>query len=142
MIRKFKGIFQSPGARITDQLCRSESRQAGFSCGFCYPLVNTVRNDAQIANEIAAHCKTEFFNRIDPKPTFLVARKSDIMLTNRAFPNGRGIKKPQQISTKPNPPKDGDKKLIALIEATVLEIYCVDNKLSGYIQWHCLEQEF
>ncbi len=33
-------------------------------------------------------------------------------------------------------------KLIALIEATVLEIYSVDNKLSGYIQWRCLEKEF
>ena len=44
MIRKFKGIFHSPGARITDQLCRSELHQAGFSCDFCYPLVHTVRN--------------------------------------------------------------------------------------------------
>jgi len=33
-------------------------------------------------------------------------------------------------------------KLIALIEATKLEIYSADNKLSGYIQWHCLEQEY
>jgi len=66
MIRKFKGIFQSPGARITDQLCRSELRQAGFSYDFCYPLVPTVRNAAQIANKIAAHINTEFFNRIDP----------------------------------------------------------------------------
>jgi len=37
MIRKFKGIFQLPGARITDRLCRSELRQAGFSSDFCYP---------------------------------------------------------------------------------------------------------
>jgi len=51
MIRKFKGIFESPGARITDQLCRSEWYQAGFSCDFCYPLVHTVRNAAQIANK-------------------------------------------------------------------------------------------
>ncbi len=64
MIRKFKGIFQSPGARITDQLCGSELRQAGFSCDFCYPLVPTVRNAAQIANDFAAHFKTEFFNTI------------------------------------------------------------------------------
>jgi hypothetical protein len=64
MIRKFKGIFQSPGARITDRLCRSESRQAGFSCDFYYPLVYTVRNDAQIANKILGVFKTEFFNRI------------------------------------------------------------------------------
>jgi hypothetical protein len=28
MIRKFKGIFQSPGAQISDQWCRSELRQA------------------------------------------------------------------------------------------------------------------
>ncbi len=70
MIRKFKGISQSPGARITDQLCRSELRQAGFSCDFCYPLVHTVRNAAQIANKITAHFKTEFFNRIDPKQSF------------------------------------------------------------------------
>ena len=69
MIIKLKGIIQSPGARITDQLCRSESRQAGFSCGFCYPLVSTVLNAAQIANKIAAHFKTEFFNRIGTKRT-------------------------------------------------------------------------
>ncbi len=72
MIRKFKGILQSPGARITDQLCRSESRQAGFSCGFCYPLVSTVLNDAQITNRFAAHFKTEFFNRIGRKQTSLI----------------------------------------------------------------------
>ena len=64
MVRKFKGIFESPGGRITNQLCRSELRQAGFSCDFCYPLVHTLRNAAQIANKIAAHFKTEFFNRI------------------------------------------------------------------------------
>jgi len=46
MIRKFKGIFQSHGARITNQLCRSELRQAGFSCDFCYPLVHTLRKAA------------------------------------------------------------------------------------------------
>jgi hypothetical protein len=34
---KSNGISRSPGARITDQLCRSELRQAGFSCHFCYP---------------------------------------------------------------------------------------------------------
>ncbi len=56
-----------PGARITDQLCASEAHQAGFSYDFCYPLVHTVRNAVQIANKIAAHFKTEFFNRIDPK---------------------------------------------------------------------------
>jgi len=64
MVRKFEGIFESLGARITDRLCRSELRQAGFSCDLCYPLVHTLRNAAQIANEIAAHFKTEFFNRI------------------------------------------------------------------------------
>jgi len=64
MIRKFKGIFRLPSARISDQLCRSELRQAGFSCDFCYPLVHTVRNAAQIANEIIVNFKTEFFNRI------------------------------------------------------------------------------
>ncbi len=62
--RKFIGIFRLPGARITDQLCGSEWRQAGFSCDFYYPLVSTVRNAAQIANEIAALFKTEFFNTI------------------------------------------------------------------------------
>ena len=70
MIRKFKGIFSSPGARITDQLCRSELRQAGFSCDFCYPLVHTLRNAAHIAIKIAAHFKTEFFNRIVQKRPF------------------------------------------------------------------------
>ena len=60
MIRKFKGIFQSPGARITARLCRSKLRQAGFSCDFCYPLVPTVGNVAQIANEIVAHLKQSF----------------------------------------------------------------------------------
>lgn len=64
MPRKFQGIFQSPGAQVTDQLYRSELRQAGFSCDFCYPLVATVDNAAQIANEIAAHFETEFFNTI------------------------------------------------------------------------------
>ena len=62
--RKFTRIFRLPGARVTDQLCRSESRQAGFSCDFCYPLVTTVRKTAQIANEIAALIKSEFFKRI------------------------------------------------------------------------------
>jgi len=86
MIRKFKGIFQSPGARITDQLCRSESRQAGFSCGFCYPLVNTVLNVAQIANKIAAHFKTEFFNRIGRKRTLksTILRGSERPLSGKA----------------------------------------------------------
>ena len=64
MTRKFIGIFRLPGAQITDQLCRSELRQAEFSYDFCYPLVPTVRNAAQIANKIAALFKTEFFNRI------------------------------------------------------------------------------
>ncbi len=64
MTRKFIGNFRLPGAQITDQLCRSELRQAEFSYDFCYPLVPTVRNAAQIANKIAALFKTEFFNRI------------------------------------------------------------------------------
>ncbi len=46
MIRKFKGIFRMPGARITDQLCASEVHQAGFSSDFYYPLVPRVQNDA------------------------------------------------------------------------------------------------
>jgi hypothetical protein len=41
--------------------------QAGFSCDFCHPLVTTVRNATQIANEIVAHFKTEFFNSIEGK---------------------------------------------------------------------------
>ena len=60
-----------PGALTTDQLCCSELRQAGFSYDFCYPLVSTVRNAAQIANKIAALFKTEFFNSIDPKRTLV-----------------------------------------------------------------------
>ncbi len=64
MTRKFIGIFQLPGAQITDQLCRSELHQAGFSYDFCYPLVPTVRNADQIANKIATLLKTEFFNRM------------------------------------------------------------------------------
>ena len=67
--RKIIGIFRLPGARITDQLCGSESRQAEFSWDFYYPLVSTVRNAAQIANKIAAVFKTEFFNRIGQKRT-------------------------------------------------------------------------
>jgi hypothetical protein len=70
MTRKFKGIFQSPGAQVTDQFCRSELRQARFSCDFRYPLVTTIRNAAHIANEIAAHFKTEFFNRIGQMQPF------------------------------------------------------------------------
>jgi hypothetical protein len=69
MIRKFKGIFHSPGARIRSQLYSSELRRAGFSCHFCYSLVHTVRNAAQIENKIADHSKTEFFNRIGRKET-------------------------------------------------------------------------
>jgi hypothetical protein len=65
--RKFLGIYRLPGARITDRLCRSEVRQAGLSCDFCYPLVTTVRNAAQIANEIVALFKPEFFNSIHAK---------------------------------------------------------------------------
>ena len=68
MTRKFIGIFQLPGAQTTDQLCRSELHQAGFSCDFCYPLVPTVLNAAQIANKIATLLKTEFFNRIGQLP--------------------------------------------------------------------------
>jgi len=70
MTRKFIGICRLPGAQITDQLCRSELRQAGFSYGFCYPLVHTVRNAAQIANKIIVNFKTEFFNRIGHKRSF------------------------------------------------------------------------
>jgi hypothetical protein len=71
MTRKFIGIFRLPGARIADQLCRSESRQAGFSCDFYYPLVYTVRNAAHIANKIAGVFKIEFFNRIGQKRKFV-----------------------------------------------------------------------
>ena len=74
MTRKFIRIFRLPGAQVTDQLCRSELRQAGFSYDFCYPLVPTVRNAAQIANKIAALFKTEFFNRIDPLQTFVAPK--------------------------------------------------------------------
>jgi hypothetical protein len=51
-------------------------RQAGFSCGFCYPLVTTVRNAAQIANEIAVHFKTEFFNSIGSEAVIRVGEFS------------------------------------------------------------------
>ena len=63
--RKFLGIFRLPGARITDQFCGSEVRQAGFSWDFYYPLITSVQNDAQIANEIVALFKSEFFNTIE-----------------------------------------------------------------------------
>ena len=76
MIRKLQGIFQSPGARITDQLCRSELRQAGFSYDFCYPLVHTVRDAAQIANKIATLFKAEFFNRIEGEAVTQIAEKT------------------------------------------------------------------
>ena len=69
MTRKFIGIFRLPGALTTDQLCCSELRQAGFSYDFCYPLVPTVRNAAQIANKITPLFKTEFFNSIGQKQT-------------------------------------------------------------------------
>jgi len=65
--RKFLGIFRLPGARITDQFCGSEVRQAGFSWDFYYPLITSVQNDAQIANEIVALFKSEFFNTIEGK---------------------------------------------------------------------------
>ena len=67
LIRQSEGIFEVPGARITDQLCRCEMRQTGFSCGPYYLLISTLRNAAQIANKIAAIFKTEFFNRIRSK---------------------------------------------------------------------------
>ena len=70
-IRNFTRIFRLPGARVTDQSCRFELRQAGFSFDFCYPLVHTVRNVAQIANKIAAILKTEFFNRIGQKQSLI-----------------------------------------------------------------------
>jgi len=81
MIRKFKGIFHSPGAQVADQLCRPELRQAVFSCDFCYPLVTTVRNAAQIANKITVLFKTEFFNRIGryQPPTVRVLLSGNIM---------------------------------------------------------------
>jgi hypothetical protein len=91
MTRKFIGIFRLPGALTTDQLYRSELRQAGFSCDFCYPLVPTVRNAAQIANKIAAFFKTEFFNRIGQKRT----------LKGEATPNAGGEQrdeKPEQVN--------------------------------------------
>ena len=69
MTRKSNGIFQVPGTRITDQLCRSEMRQAGFSGGPYYLLVSTLRIAAQIENKIAALFKTEFFNRIGQERT-------------------------------------------------------------------------
>ena len=65
--RKFLEIFRSPGARITNQFCGSEVRQDGFSWAFYYPLVSSVRNDAQNANKIVALFKTEFFNSIHPE---------------------------------------------------------------------------
>jgi len=65
--RKFLGIFRLPDARITDQFCGSEVRQAGFSWDFYYPLITSVQNDAQIANEIVALFKSEFFNTIGPE---------------------------------------------------------------------------
>ena len=87
MTRKFIGIFRLPGAQITDQLCRSELRQAEFSYDFCYPLVPTVRNAAQIANKIAALFKTEFFNRIGHKRTFVAASRPDIGFIQLALHN-------------------------------------------------------
>ena len=65
--RKFLGIFRLPGARITDQFCGSEVRQAGFSWDFYYPLITSVQKYAQIANEIVALFKSEFFNSIPPE---------------------------------------------------------------------------
>jgi hypothetical protein len=62
--RKFLGIFRLRGARITDQFCGSEVRQAGFSWDFYYPLITSVQKYAQIANEIVALFKSEFFNSI------------------------------------------------------------------------------
>ncbi|MCH8945061.1 MAG: hypothetical protein IH910_09790 [Proteobacteria bacterium] len=110
MIRKFKEFLQSPGAQVTDQLCPSEVRQAEFSYDFCYPLVPTVRNAVQIANKIAAHFKTEFFNRIGRKLPFKIAVlnliecsvsvKADIqpgVLENR-FPNDRFLAAPGSVT--------------------------------------------
>ena len=72
MTTKFIGIFRLPSAQSTDQLCRSELHQAGFTYDFCYPLVPTVRNAAQIANKIAALFKTEFFNSIGQKQPLVI----------------------------------------------------------------------
>ena len=87
MIRKFKGISRPPGAQVSNQLCRTELRQVGFSYDFCYPLVTTIRNAAQIANEITALFETEFFNRIDPMPTLslnsIMQRYRDVEVWSR-----------------------------------------------------------
>ena len=38
--------------------------------------------------------------------------------------------------------KTGTENLIALMEATELEIYSVNNELGGYIQWRSPGKEF
>ncbi len=62
-------IFLVRAAPFAVALLASEALLGGISCDFYYPLVSRVRNAAQIANEIAALFKTEFFNTIDPKRT-------------------------------------------------------------------------
>ncbi len=86
MTRKFIGIFRSPGAPITDQLCRSELRQVGFSCDFCYPLIRTVLNAAQIANEFVAQFKTEFFNTICAEAAVHISVSANRDLTSASYP--------------------------------------------------------
>jgi len=66
--------------------------QARFSCAFCYALVHTVRNAAQIANKIIVNFKTEFFNRIDPKPTFQIPSNLPNYVNNHLFYNGAAYK--------------------------------------------------
>ena len=81
MIQNFDGVFLLPGAQVTDQLCRSELRQARFSWDFCCPLVTTVLNVTQIANEIVALFKTEFFSRIGQKQTVEAWSKAPFILS-------------------------------------------------------------
>ncbi len=89
--RKFLGIFRLPGARITDQFCGSEMRQAGFSWDFYYPLITSVQKYAQIANKIVALFKSEFFNSIERlavvrQPRFGCQVLNDCFHQKRPFP--------------------------------------------------------
>jgi hypothetical protein len=61
---KFVRIFRSPDAHITVAFSASEALLGGFSCAIYHPLVSRVRKWAQIATEIVALFKTEFFNSI------------------------------------------------------------------------------
>ncbi len=82
--------------RLPDQDLVSESQidcdvlscvRPDFHATSATPLATTVRNAAQIANEIVAHFQIEFFNSIAHKAVIQTTRKTML----RIAANGQGL---------------------------------------------------